>query len=494
MDNDPHTNRANNQSPEPEDALRGLEGPWDGPAIGLMDLDAFFASVELLDHPEWRGKPVIVGGSPEKRGVVSTASYEARKFGVHSAMPSWQAKRLCPDAIWTRGHFDRYREVSAQVMAILDGETPLVQRMSIDEAFFDVTPDRYRHENPVHICRRIQQRVASLGVTCSIGIGVNKTVAKIASERQKPRGLTVVVPGTEASFLAPLPVRAMSGIGSATEERLRAMGIRTLGQLARANPNELRSVFGINGPRMALRAAGAERSPVRAASDPEPVKSVSNERTFSRDLTQRADLLAAIGHVSELTGTRLRAKGLQGSCVTLKLRFDNLHVRTAQRQLDDPTDDEHVFGRVAAELLDTLWKPGMTVRLVGVGLSSFGPKPRQLTLFDAAPQDVEPAEPATQNAETVKTASKAPRQGAAKPKNFSPNGAGQNQALDANKLHTKAGDKNDRIKRHQRDLRALSVTADEVRRRFGSDAISFGRDLRLKDSTSDTTPQHKNDT
>lgn len=487
MGNDTHTNSANSHGKKAEDALTGLEGPWEGPAIGLMDLDAFFASVELLDHPEWRGKPVIVGGSPERRGVVSTASYEARRFGVHSAMPSWQARRLCPDAIWTRGHFDRYREVSAQVMAILDDETPLVQRMSIDEAFFDVTPDRYRREDPVQICRRIQRRVHDLGVTCSIGIGVNKTVAKIASERQKPRGLTVVVPGTEAAFLAPLPVRAMSGIGGATEERLRAMGIRTLGQLARANPDELRSVFGINGPRMALRAAGAERSPVRAASDTEPVKSVSNERTFSRDLTERADLLAAIGHVSELTGSRLRAKGLQGSCVTLKLRFDNLHVRTAQRQLDEPTDDEHVFGSVAAHLLDTLWKPGMAVRLVGVGLSSFGPKPRQLTLFDTALQDSD-ATP-----QDGAAAPCTPSQSASKTKRFSQENQSRHEPCEVNDPQVKPGEKSKRAKHSERDLRALSVTADEVRRRFGSDAIAFGRDLRLKDAMSDTTPQHKND-
>lgn len=169
---------------------------WDGPAIGLLDLDAFFASVEQLDHPEWRGRPLIVGGSPDRRGVVSTASYEARRYGVHSAMPSATAARLCPDAIWTQGNFPRYREVSAQVMDVLLQETPLVEQVSIDEAFFDVTPGRYSKESPVAICRRVIERVSELGVTCSIGIGVNKTVAKIASEREKPRGLTVVMPGT----------------------------------------------------------------------------------------------------------------------------------------------------------------------------------------------------------------------------------------------------------------------------------------------------------
>ena len=217
---------------------------WHGPAIGLLDLDAFFASVEMLDHPEWRGKPVIVGGSPEERGVVSTASYEARRFGVHSAMPSFQAQRLCPQAIWTHGHFDRYREVSREVMSFLSDETPRVQQMSIDEAFFDVTPGRWSHESPVAICRRIQGRVFALGITCSIGLGTSKTVAKIASERQKPRGLTVVTPGTEAEFLSPLPVAAMSGIGPATERRLEEMGVRTLGQLAAQDKERMRRLLG----------------------------------------------------------------------------------------------------------------------------------------------------------------------------------------------------------------------------------------------------------
>ena len=202
--------------------------PWEGPAVGLLDLDAFFAAVEVLDHPEWRGKPLIVGGSADKRGVVSTASYEARKYGVHSAMPSAQAKRLCPDAIWVRGNYSRYREMSKKVMACILDETPLVEQVSIDEAFFDVTPGRYSRESPVSICRRIQSRVAELGVTCSIGIGVNKTVAKIASDMDKPRGLTVVLPGSEAEFLAPLPVRKMSGIGKASEAHLAMMGIHTL--------------------------------------------------------------------------------------------------------------------------------------------------------------------------------------------------------------------------------------------------------------------------
>ncbi len=412
--------------------------PWKGRAVGLLDLDAFFASVEQLDHPEWRGKPVIVGGSAERRGVVSTASYEARTYGVHSAMPSWQAQRLCPHAIWTHGHFARYRELSSQVMALIENETPLVEQVSIDEAFFDVTPGRFSRESPIAICSRIQERVAELGITCSIGLGSNKTVAKIASERQKPRGLTVVLPGTEAAFLAPLPVRAMSGIGKASAARLADLGIHTLGQLAQQDPERMRTLFGVHGPRMVLRASGRERSEVRSIDEPEEVKSVSNERTFAQDLTTRDELEAAIDHVSALTGTRLRRKGLQGSQVTLKLKFDITHTHTAQRQLSAPTDDEHVFGAVARALLDSLWREGTGVRLVGVAVSGFdGIKPQQMGLFDEtgdAPAQEQP-----------------------------------------------------------RDLRALAVATDDIRKRFGNAAVSYGRDLRFIKTESDTAPMDKRD-
>ena len=208
---------------------------WSGKAIMLVDLDAFFASVEQLDHPEWRGKPLIVGGDPGKRGVVSTASYEARRYGVHSAMPSSTAQRLCPNAIWVHGNHARYKEMSDAVMGILNDETPFMQQVSIDEAFLDVTPTAYNTEHPVLIARRIKKRVSQLGITCSIGLGASKSVAKIASDADKPDGLTVVFPGREAAYLAPLPLRAMSGIGEAAERRLHNMGLRTLGDIAHAD-------------------------------------------------------------------------------------------------------------------------------------------------------------------------------------------------------------------------------------------------------------------
>ncbi len=270
-----------------KNARKSCNFEWHGKAIGLLDLDAFFASVEQLDHPEWRGKPVIVGGSPHKRGVVSTASYEARKFGVHSAMPSATAVRLCPQAIWTPGRYDRYSEMSALVMGFLKDETPLVEQVSIDEAFFDITPGRFSKENPLEICKRIQKKVAALGVTCSIGLGTNKTIAKIASEQEKPRGLTAVFPGTEGRFLAPLPIEAMSGIGPAMAKTLHQQGIRTLGELSRADATYLTSLVGNTASKMILRAQGKEVSEVHEAAQPRDVKSVSNERTFE-------DLLPAI--------------------------------------------------------------------------------------------------------------------------------------------------------------------------------------------------------
>ena len=348
-----------------------LFGGWTGPAIGLLDLDAFFASVEQLDHPAWRGKPVIVGGRSSERGVVSTASYEARKFGVHSAMPAAQAERLCPQAIWTHGHFDRYRELSARVMAILADETPYVDQVSIDEAFFDITPGRFSSESPLDIARRISTRVSNLGITCSIGLGRNKTVAKIASERDKPRGLTVVLPGTEAGFLSPLPVRAMSGVGGAAEAALAKAGIRTLGQLASASDGVLSPIFGVNADIMRRRAAGTEESAVAAIDAPDDVKSVSNERTFARDLTERADVEAAIALLGESVGRRLRRKGLAGRTVTLKLKYAFSRGQTVQRKLPHATDDENVFVPVALELLNSVWTPGTHIRLAGIGVSGF---------------------------------------------------------------------------------------------------------------------------
>jgi DNA polymerase-4 len=355
--------------------------PWQGQAILHVDLDAFFAAVEQLDHPEWRGKPVIVGGDAGKRGVVSTCSYEARAYGVRSAMSSARAAQLCPVAIWTHGSFERYREVSAAVRAIFAGETPLVQPVSIDEAYLDVTPGRFTSEHPVAIARRIRARVAELGVTCSVGVSASKTVAKIASDFEKPDGLTVVCPGEEAAFLAPLPVRAMPGIGPKTAERLTNLGIRTLGALAALDSVTAAEVLGNHGVGLVARAGGRD---VRIVHENDPVKSVSNERTFATDVRSPGEIDGALAALAAKVGQRLRRKGLSGRTISVKLRFSDFTTKTVRRTLATPTDDEAVFGPVVRDLVSQAWSAGIGLRLLGVGVSGFDDKTVQLDLLGPA--------------------------------------------------------------------------------------------------------------
>lgn len=358
---------------EGEDSLR----PWTGRAVLHVDMDAFFASVEQLDHPEWRGKPVIVGGSADSRGVVSTCSYEARVFGVRSAMPSSTARRLCPDAIWARGSFERYREISRRVFDIFRDHTPAVQAASIDEAYLEVTPGEHG-EHPVTIARAIQAEVAALGVTCSVGVASAKVVAKIASDRNKPRGLTIVYPGEEAAFLAPLPVGTLPGIGPKSAQRLVSLGIRTLGDLAALDDATAVQIMGSHGPSAVRRARGIDSSGVH---DRDPVKSVSNERTFAADLRDAADVEGVVSGLAEHVSSRLRAKELSGRTITVKVRFADFTTRTVQRTIDRPTDLPDTIGDVAVELLRTVWNPGVGVRLLGVGVSGFEDAALQLDLF-----------------------------------------------------------------------------------------------------------------
>ena len=416
--------------------------PWEGAAILLVDLDAFFASVEQLDHPAWRGKPVIVGGDADKHGVVSTASYEARKFGVRSAMPSSVAQRLCPQAIWTRGHYHRYREISNQIMRILLDETPYVQQVSIDEAFMDVSPTQVNREHPVRVAQRIQRRVEELGVTCSIGVGTSKTVAKIASEQDKPRGLTVVYPGREKTFLAPLPVRALSGIGAAAEQKLHTRGIDTLGQLADADVRMLERLFGKNGRVMHLRANGGDDAPVTTD---DPVKSVSNEMTFAVDLTSREDVEAALGTMAAKVGRRLRRKGLAGRTLSLKIRYGDRTMRSVQRQLPHPSDDELVFTPLLLRMIDEVWQQGMPVRLLGVGMAGFEKESVvQETLFDddEAPSSNDDLQPVIADAEK---------------------------------------------------RRGLLEATDALKDRFGESAVRFGRELRNEANTTGSSSKNPAD-
>lgn len=416
--------------------------PWEGSAILLVDLDAFFASVEQLDHPAWRGKPVIVGGDADKHGVVSTASYEARPYGVRSAMPSSTARRLCPDAIWTHGRFDRYREVSNAIMAILRSETPHVQQVSIDEAFLDVTPTVVNREHPVRVAQRIQRRVEELGVTCSIGAGTSKTIAKIASDMDKPRGLTVVYPGSERDFLAPLPVRVMSGIGASAEEKLKSRGIRTLGQLADADLRMLERVFGKLGRVMHVRANGGDDAPVE---QDDAVKSVSNEMTFATDLTRREDVEAAIATMAAKVGRRLRRKGLRSRTLALRVKFDDLSVRSVQRQLPRPSDDELAYTPLLYAMVDEVWRPGTPLRLIGVGMSGFSEEGVvQESLFDVAE-----AAPSADDVEPVV--------------------------------------------RDERKRRGLIEATDLVKDRFGEAAVRFGHELRNEENTTGSSSKNPAD-
>ncbi|NTW27933.1 MAG: DNA polymerase IV [Coriobacteriia bacterium] len=353
--------------------------PWEGRAILHVDLDAFFAAVEQLDHPEWRGKPVIVGGDSRSRGVVSTCSYEARVFGVHSAMPSSQAERLCPQAIWAPCRFARYHEISLAVRAIFAEETPLVQPVSIDEAYLDVTPGRHLSEHPVAIARRIRSKVAALGITCSVGISAVKSVAKIASDYHKPDGLTVVCPGHEREFLAPLPLRALPGLGPKTARRLEGLGIRTLADLAGLDDLTTIEVLGAHGSALVVRARGRDSRDVH---ENDGVKSLSSEHTFATDVRSLEDIQDALHALTAKVGRRLRRKGLAGRTITVKLRFSDFTTKTVRRTLPVPTDDESCFMPVARELLASAWSPGIGLRLLGVGLSGFDEKATQLNLLE----------------------------------------------------------------------------------------------------------------
>lgn len=359
---------------------------WDGRAVLHVDMDAFFASVEQLDHPEWRGKPVIVGGSPEGRGVVSTASYEARVFGIHSAMPSAQALRRCPAAIWARPRFARYSELSDAVHAIFLDITPHVQRVSIDEAYLDVTPTALRSTHPVAIAEDIRARVDALGLSCSIGVATSKTLAKIASDHDKPHGITVVAPGTEAAFLAPMPVAAIPGVGSATAERLRTAGIHTIGDLAAIDEATAAQLLGTHGHDLVARARGIDDRPV---AEEHGVKSVSNEHTFAHDVRERIEVEAALRGLVARVARRLRRKQLKGRTLTLKLRYADFTTKTASRTITAATDLDDQLLSVALELLREAWTPGAGLRLLGFGASGFGERAEQLGLLGEPPHAVD---------------------------------------------------------------------------------------------------------
>jgi len=342
-------------------------------------MDAFYASVEQRDHPELRGKPVIVGAPPGGRGVVSAASYEARQFGVRSAMPSVQAQRLCPTAVFVAVDMARYLEASRRVMEILSGYTPLLEQISVDEAFLDVTGSRRLFGPPEQIGRDIKTRIRSeLSLVASVGIASNKFVAKVASDYGKPDGYVVVPAGGECAFLHPLPVSRLWGVGKATEERLRHLGIQTIKQLAAYPPEVLQRQFGEMGPQLHRLANGIDDRPVETERD---AKSVSAEHTYQQDTRDRETIEKTLLTLVEDVGARLRQLDLRGKTVQLKLRFDDFQTITRRRTLAGPTDANDTIYKTVCALFHEVDLEGRLVRLLGVGVSGFQ-RPVQASLFD----------------------------------------------------------------------------------------------------------------
>ena len=328
------------------------------------DLDAFYASVEQRDNPELRGRPVVVGGPPEARGVVAAASYEARRFGVRSAMPMSRALRLCPDAVRVSPRFDRYGELSRRVMAILRSVTPLIEPLSLDEAFLDVTEQVATYGGAEQLARHLKARVKeATGLTVSIGAGTNKTVAKVASEMGKPDGLVVVGPGEEAAFLEPLPTRALWGVGPKTEEVLARAGIRTAGQLSRAGRPLLERLLGSRGPVLQEMARGVDERPVGG---PHERKSVGAETTFPRDLPDGPELREELARISRDVAERLAHHDLRARTIMLKLRYADFTTITRQASRAEPTDDAEEIRAVAEALLAKTARPEDRFRLIGI--------------------------------------------------------------------------------------------------------------------------------
>ena len=333
------------------------------------DFDAFYASVEQLDNPELRGKPVVVGGSAEGRGVVASASYEAREFGVRSAMPMRTAQRLCPHAIRVGARFDRYREISQRVLSIFRDLTPLVEPLSLDEAYLDVTSIVARDRPPADIAAGLKRRVKhELGLTISVGVATSKSIAKIASDMDKPDGLTVVAPGDEKAFLAPLPIRDLWGVGPKTAERLNSEGIETIGDIARQDEDWLRERFGKHGAQMQKLALGQDNSPVVVRRE---TKSVSAETTFAQDIGEPEALLEVVNRLSQRVSHQLRRKQLQGRTVKLKLRLSDFTTFTRQKTLPYAVQSADDLSQSASELLRAELYGRRRFRLVGVGVSGF---------------------------------------------------------------------------------------------------------------------------
>ncbi len=353
-----------------------------------LDLDAFFCAVEEQRDPTLRGRPFAVGGRPERRGVVASASYMARKFGVHSAMPMSQAVRRCPELLVVPPNFAAYRAASQQVMARLHALTPLVEQISIDEAFLDVTALGVPGDA---LAGQLQATIRDeLALSCSLGVATNKLVAKIATDVGKslvrsgkmPQAICVVPPDDQAAFLAPLPTTALWGVGPRTAEKLTNLGIHTIGEIAAWPADDLARRFGQHGEDLARRARGIDDRPIvteRAA------KSISQETTFAHDVTDHATLEHTLREQAAEIAQKLRRDDLVGTTVKLKIRWPDFTTPTRQLTLAQPTDDADQIAESALRLFQQIWSGEQAVRLIGVGVSGLGAPPRQLSLWDVPP-------------------------------------------------------------------------------------------------------------
>jgi DNA polymerase IV len=360
-----------------------------------VDLDAFFASVEQRDRPELLGKPVIVGGDPSGRGVVSAASYEARRFGVHSAMSLREAVRRCPDGVFLPVDGRRYQQASREVMAILRRFTPQVEPISIDEAFLDVTGSRQLFGDGRAIAEAIKRAIRDdVGLPASVGVASTKLVAKIASDLHKPDGLVVVPLGEEASFLAPLPIGRLWGVGGKTAVALEDYGVRTIGDLAALSPDVLVRRFGKHGGSLASRARGLDDDPVQEG---DPAKSVGHEHTFDVDTSDRETIERTLLAMSDGVAGRLRSAGVRASTIAVKIRDSSFRTITRQRTLPEPTDLTDPIYRAAVELARPEVR-GIRVRLLGVTASNLGDR-EQLGLF---PSDDPRRRAAIEAADTIR--------------------------------------------------------------------------------------------
>jgi DNA polymerase IV len=367
--------------------FRAKHGEFEEPSLDAatnvlhVDMDAFFVSVELLERPELRGKPVVVGGRPDQRGVVSAASYEARKFGIQSAMPLRTAGRLCPHAVFLDGHHAKYGEWSDRVATILARFSPVVEMVSIDEAYLDLSGTERLHGPPLASADKLLRAITrETGLPCSAGLASTRLVAKVASDQAKPRGLLWIPAGQEARFLAPLSVRKMPGIGEVTERALRALGIESVEQLAAVSQEKLEAIFGQWGTALYRKARGGDA--YEFVVDAEP-KSISQNHTFGEDTDDTAVLETMLSHLSQKACKRLREAGLSARTLTLTIRYAGFDTHTHSKTLAEPirldSDAYAIFVSLFREHRDLRRK----IRLLGVSLGGLCHGTEQLDLLDA---------------------------------------------------------------------------------------------------------------